>query len=265
MGAAGWAQAPAESSSKQTAEQNTQQQQSSDAQNGQGTQNSQSADQSTGADQKGTPQSGQDDNPGTMQRLKKHLNDQMSSGCVSGVGQHCWDKSQTGETKKGGSTDQAQQPPANAPLPRSDEGASGQSSGESSSRGTKIDLSPPPGEAPAPGVGGASDIQEMKPWDPHKADKNVEIGDYYFKQKNYRAAESRYAEALYWQDNHAIATFRLAEAEEKLGKFGEARKNYAAYLKFLPDGEFSAKAKQGLERLKDKPSTQEKAEVRSKK
>jgi tetratricopeptide (TPR) repeat protein len=172
------------------------------------------------------------------------------------LGAACWAQAPAESSSK-----QAKKPPANAPLPRSeDESASGQSSGESSSRSTKTDLSPPPGEAPAPGVGGASDVHELKPWDPHKADKNVEVGDFYFKQKNYRAAESRYSEALYWQDNHAIAMFRLAEAEEKLGKFGEARKNYAAYLKILPDGDFSAPAKQGLERLKDKPNAQEKAE-----
>jgi tetratricopeptide (TPR) repeat protein len=223
-------------------------------------------DDSAGADQK--PASDQD-KPSTMQRLKKHLKDQMSSGCVNAVGQHCWDKPPKDDTKKDdgsseGSSEIAQQPPANQPLPRSsDESTSGQT-GESSSKGTKIDLSPPPGEAPAPGIGGASDVQEMKPWDPHKSDKNVEVGDFYFKQKNYRAAESRYAEALYWQDNNAIAMFRLAEAEEKLGKFGEARKNYNGYLKILPDGEFSAKAKEGLERLKDKPNEQEKAEVRKK-
>jgi len=129
-----------------------------------------------------------------------------------------------------------------------------QAIGESSSNSTKIDLSPPVGEAPALGVGvDQSDVQEMKPWNPHKADKDVEVGDFYFKQKNYRAAESRYAEALYWQDNHAIATFRLAEAEEKLGKFAEARKHYESYLKILPEGEYAQLSKQGLERLKDKP------------
>jgi tetratricopeptide (TPR) repeat protein len=261
LGAACWAQAPAESSSKQTAAEGTSQQES---QQGNEAQNPQGTDQPA-SDQK---QTSEQDKPGAMQRLKKHLKDQMSSGCVNGIGQHCWDKPQKDDSNsnKDANSDEAQQQlPANAPLPRSGESANGQSSGESSSRGTKIDLSPPPGEAPAPGVGDTGEVQEMKPWDPHKADKNVEVGDFYFKLKNYPAAESRYREALYWQDNHALATFRLAEAEEKLGKLGEARKYYAAYLKILPDGEFAAQAKQGLERLKDKPDTEEKAEVGSKK
>jgi tetratricopeptide (TPR) repeat protein len=258
LGTACWAQAPSESSSKQTAAESTSQQESQQADQGQ---NAQGADQPAASDQKQTPA---EDKPGAMQRLKKHLKDQMSSGCVNAVGQHCWDKPPKDDSKKkDDDSDEAQQQlPANAPLPRSGESANGQSSGESSSRGTKIDLSPPPGEAPAPGVGDTGDVQEMTPWDPHKADKDVEVGDFYFKLKNYPAAESRYLGALHWQNNHATATFRLAETEEKLGKLAEARKYYAAYLKILPEGEFASKAQQGLERLKDKPDTQEKAEAK---
>src|SRR3954469_8804712 len=48
--------------------------------------------------------------------------------------------------------------------------------GESSSRDTKINVPPPTGSA-------EPDVPEAKPWDPHKADKNIEIGDYYFNQK----------------------------------------------------------------------------------
>ncbi len=275
------AQEPAESSSKQTSAESTAQQGSEQGQgNGNGAQNAQDAPsspqaapdaqgagQSTATDQK---DAAQPDKPGTMQRLKKHLRDQVSTGCVNAIGQHCWDKPPKDDSKKDASQQQgndaaAAQLPPNAPPPRSDDqDESGQSSGESSSKGTKIDLSPPPGEAPAFGVGGDSDVREMKPWDPHKADKDVEIGDFYFKQKNYRAAESRYTEALYWQDNHAIAMFRLAKTEEKLGKFDDAQKNYAGYLKILPDGEFSAQAKQGLERAKAKSGQSAKAEVSKK-
>ena len=145
-------------------------------------------------------------------------------------------------------------------VPDSDEDT-GMKTGESSSRSTKIDLAPPAGEAAPPGVGDIGEVQEMKPWDPHKADKNVEIGTYYFKQKNYRAAESRYQEALYWQDNSATAMFGLAQAEEKLGKITEARKNYEGYLKLLPDGEFAGKAREALGRLKDKFSEQRSAKA----
>lgn len=127
--------------------------------------------------------------------------------------------------------------------------------GESSSNSTKIDLSPPPGDTGVhPDVTG-TDTQEFHPWDPHKADKDVEVGDFYFKRHNYKAAISRYREALYWQDNHAIATFHLAEALEKMGEFSEARKSYESYLKILPYGPNAADARKALQRLQDKPDT----------
>ena len=115
--------------------------------------------------------------------------------------------------------------------------------GVSSSKDTKVNIAPPVGETAAP------DVQEMKPYDPHKADKNIEIGDYYFKQGNYRAAESRYREALEWKPGDAIATFKLGEVMEKIGNLVQARQNYQAYLKILPDGPFSKDAKKALARI----------------
>lgn len=211
------------------------------------------ADQPSGKTQ--TPASNQsdkatqdDEKPGAFTRLKRHLRDQVSSGCVNAIGNYCWDK------PADRSSDKTQgQTTTSAPAAGNNPAQSGQS-GESSSKSTKIDLSPPPGEAAPPGVGvgPTSDIHELKPWNPHKADKDVEVGDFYLKRGNYRAAESRYKEALYWQDNHAIAHFRLGQTEEKLGNFTQARKYYSAYLDVLPDGEFANEARKGLERLKGK-------------
>jgi tetratricopeptide (TPR) repeat protein len=191
-----------------------------------------------------------DKQPGKMTRLKRHLRDQVSSGCVDAIGNHCWDKPSDRSSDKNG--EQAQTA-SNTP-PRSDDKTPRGSSSESSSKSTKVDLSPPAGEVAPPGVGvgPTTDVQEMKPWNPHKADKDVEVGDFYLKRGNYRAAESRYKEALYWQDNHAVAQFRLAQTEEKLGNISEARRYYSAYLKVLPDGEFAVEARKGLDRIKDK-------------
>jgi Flp pilus assembly protein TadD len=143
----------------------------------------------------------------------------------------------------------AQSVPASQTPPHSE-------AGESSSKDTKVDLSAPPGEEGLDLRGGAadtSDVRELKPWDPHKADKNVEVGDYYFRRKNYAAAISRYREALYWKDNDAVATWRLAQVLEQVGQYHEARSNYQAYLKIVPHGEFAEKATAALDRLKDKP------------
>lgn len=115
--------------------------------------------------------------------------------------------------------------------------------GVSSSKDTKVNIPPPTGEAATP------DVQEMKPYNPHKADKNIEIGDYYFKRSNYRAAESRYREALEWKPGDAIATFKMGEVMEKIGNLLQARQNYQAYLKILPDGPLSENAKKALARI----------------
>ena len=92
----------------------------------------------------------------------------------------------------------------------------------------------------------------MHPWNPYKAQKDVDIGDYYFKRKNYKAALDRYKEALYYKDNDAIATYRLAVCEAKLGDKAEARKNFEQYLKILPEGPLAKDARSAMEKLADK-------------
>jgi tetratricopeptide (TPR) repeat protein len=133
---------------------------------------------------------------------------------------------------------------------------------ESSSRDTRVDLSPPKDDAKnhpnsksavadleEANKPGDSDVEEFSPWNPMKALKDIEVGDYYFKRKNYRAALDRYKEALYFKDNDAVASFRLAQCQEKLGDKGEARKYYEQYLKILPEGPFAKEAHASLEKL----------------
>src|SRR5215472_9378466 len=74
--------------------------------------------------------------------------------------------------------------------------------GESSSKQTQVDVAPPKNdEKDHPNsyeVETESDVGEFHPFDPHKAMKAIEVGDFYFKKQNYRAAISRYQEALLW-------------------------------------------------------------------
>lgn len=146
--------------------------------------------------------------------------------------------------------------PSLAP-PRSDSVSAadlGGETGDSSSKEDPVDLSPPAGDVK--GHSKDSDIltdegsgSEFHPWDPHKASKDVEVGDFYFKKKNYTAAESRYREALYYKENDAVATYRLAVCLEKLERPDEARSEYESYLKILPYGPEAPDAKKAIERL----------------
>ncbi len=121
-----------------------------------------------------------------------------------------------------------------------------ESAGESSSKSTKIDLSPPPGDQREhPNSGGL----DARSYNPHRAAKATEVGDFYYKRGSYRAALSRYREALQWKPNDAEATFKLAETFEKLGRLPEARTNYEEYLKILPEGKHDKEAHKALERL----------------
>ena len=128
-------------------------------------------------------------------------------------------------------------PQASQAPPRSQ----GRGPGDSSSRDT---------EPEAPPSAPDDSVTELRAWDPHKAAKNLEIGNYYFKQHNYHAALSRYCEALQYKPNDAVTTFRVAEALEKCGDPAGARTYYAAYLKILPAGPSAEHCKKALERLK---------------
>jgi len=165
---------------------------------------------------------------------------------------------------KSSSSDQSSARKPNLAPPRSD-GVDAHSMpvepGESSSKTDPVDLSPPADDAKThpqssdvlmdEGSSGGADVGEFHPWDPHKAAKDVEVGDYYFKRKNYRAAEDRYREALLYKDNDAVATYRLAVCLEKMERPDEAREEYESYLKILPSGPEAADAKKALERLKN--------------
>jgi tetratricopeptide (TPR) repeat protein len=138
----------------------------------------------------------------------------------------------------------------------------GPGEGDSSSKDTQIDLSAPADDAKAhpqssTAVADAEaaalspdGVSEFHTWDPHRAAKSVEVGDFYFKRKNYRAAEERYREALRYKDNDAVATIRLAECLEKLGIMDDARSEYESYLKILPHGPQAGDAQKALARLK---------------
>jgi Flp pilus assembly protein TadD len=118
--------------------------------------------------------------------------------------------------------------------------------GESSSRDSEIDLNAKPAPEPARKE---EDDAVLQPWDPHKAAKDVEVGQYYFKLKNYRAALERFNHALIYKPNDAEATYGLALTQEKLDLLTLADKNYRKYLEILPHGPKAKEAEEALKRI----------------
>jgi len=94
------------------------------------------------------------------------------------------------------------------------------------------------------------DVQEMHPWNPYRAMKDDEVGDYYFKLKNYKAALARYQDALIWKEKDAVANFRMAQCYEKLDQPDQAIPHYEEYLKILPGGPYAKDARKALQKLK---------------
>jgi tetratricopeptide (TPR) repeat protein len=154
----------------------------------------------------------------------------------------------------------AQQEDDSSPQAQSEDKSesTARASEESSSKDTRIDLAPPKDDVKNHPMSGAaisdaedtnSDVQEMHPWDPHKAAKDIEVGDFYFKRKNYRAAVERYKDALTYKPNDAMAQFRLAQCLQKTGNSQEAIPHYQEYLKILPHGPFAVDAQKALDHL----------------
>jgi tetratricopeptide (TPR) repeat protein len=133
--------------------------------------------------------------------------------------------------------------PANSGPPRSDN--------ESSSDQTRIDTSAPKNDLSAHPNGGrvVDDAMGVHEWNPLRALKDVEIGDYYYNAGNYKGALSRYREALQFKPRDAVATFKLAKTLEKSKQFEEARAEYEEYLAILKDGPSAGEARKALERL----------------
>jgi tetratricopeptide (TPR) repeat protein len=70
---------------------------------------------------------------------------------------------------------------------------------------------------------------------PLQAEKELRIGNYYFRKGSFRAAAQRFREATKWNGQLAEAYLRLGEAEEKQKDLKAAREAYQKYLELAPD------------------------------
>jgi Flp pilus assembly protein TadD len=83
-------------------------------------------------------------------------------------------------------------------------------------------------------------------FNPLEAEHDLQIGNYYFKRGNYKAALNRFREATRWNPNYAEAYLRLGDSEEKLRDKPAARQAYAKYLELAPDGKEAESVKKKL-------------------
>jgi tetratricopeptide (TPR) repeat protein len=84
---------------------------------------------------------------------------------------------------------------------------------------------------------------------------SVEVGDYYFRRKRYRAALSRYQEAAELDPHYAPAFLGLGRVYEKIGLQEKALENYRKHLDLLPstkDAEQATEVHKAIKRLEKK-------------
>ncbi len=86
-------------------------------------------------------------------------------------------------------------------------------------------------------------------WDPLRAEKDLEVGQYYMKKGDLDAAIDRFQDATTAKPGYAIPFRYLAEAQEKKGLKKQAIKSYRRYLDLYPHAEDGDKVRKKIEKL----------------
>ena len=86
-------------------------------------------------------------------------------------------------------------------------------------------------------------------WDPLRAEKDLEVGQYYMKKGDVDAAIDRFQDATTAKPGYAIPFRYLAEAQEKKGLKKQAIKSYQRYLDLFPHAEDRDKVRKKMDKL----------------
>jgi tetratricopeptide (TPR) repeat protein len=87
-------------------------------------------------------------------------------------------------------------------------------------------------------------------FNPLQAEKEVRVGEFYFKKGKYRAAAERFREATKWNAGAAEAWLRLGDAEEKQKDAKAEKEAYSKYLELSPDAKNAPEIRKKIEKLK---------------
>jgi tetratricopeptide (TPR) repeat protein len=87
-------------------------------------------------------------------------------------------------------------------------------------------------------------------WDPLRAEKDLEVGQYYMRKGDVDAAIDRFEDAALAKPGYAIPFRYLGEAQEKKGLKRDAIKSYTRYLDLDPHAEDRGKIEKKVEKLR---------------
>lgn len=117
--------------------------------------------------------------------------------------------------------------------------------------GQKPDDAPPAKKPPA--KKNADNATESAPdqpmWDPLRAEKDLEVGQYYMRKGDVDAAIDRFQDATTAKPGYAIPFRYLGEAQEKKGLKKPAIKSYRRYLDLVPHADDADKIKKKIGKL----------------
>lgn len=86
-------------------------------------------------------------------------------------------------------------------------------------------------------------------WDPLRAEKDIEVGQYYMRKGDVDAAIDRFEDATVAKPGYAIPFRYLGEAQEKQGLKKQAIKSYTRYLDLYPHAEDKGKIQKRIDKL----------------
>src|SRR5258708_25012953 len=87
-------------------------------------------------------------------------------------------------------------------------------------------------------------------WDPLRAEKDIEVGQYYMRKGDVDAAIDRFQDATTAKPGYAIPFRYLGEAQEKKGLKKQAVKSYSRYLELYPHAEDGDKVRKKIDKLR---------------
>jgi tetratricopeptide (TPR) repeat protein len=102
----------------------------------------------------------------------------------------------------------------------------------------------------------ARSAPDQPTWDPLRAEKDLEVGQYYMRKGDVDAAIDRFEDATLAKPGYAIPFRYLGEAQEKKGLKKQAIKSYQRYLDLYPHAEDRDKIQKRIDKLRKRAEKQ---------
>jgi len=109
---------------------------------------------------------------------------------------------------------------------------------------------PPEQQEEAPPEEDVAEKPKEYSFNPLQAQKEVRVGNYYFKKGSYRAAAQRFREATKWNGGDSDAWLRLGETAEKQKDDKTVKEAFTKYLELAADAKNAPEIRKKLEKLK---------------